>query len=72
LHLGLNAPPAIFQEVVRATLATWYQDLVTDLPVIRDGMVQMPTGVGLCTSLRPEVEQRDDATIRMSGVSSRR
>lgn len=71
LHLGLHAPPAIFQEVVRATLATWYQDLVTDLPDIRKGMVQAPTGVGLCTSLRPEVKRRDDATIRTSGASSR-
>jgi galactonate dehydratase len=28
LHLALHAPSAIFQEVVRATLATWYCDLV--------------------------------------------
>lgn len=68
LHLGLHAPTAIFQEVVRATLATWYRDLVTELPVVRNGMVQAPTGHGLCTSLRPEVKQRDDATIRVSGL----
>ncbi len=67
LHLGLHASAAIFQEVVRATLATWYQHLVTDLPIIRNGMVQAPTGVGLCTSLRPEIKLRDDATIRLSG-----
>ena len=71
LHPGLHAPSAIFQEVVRATLATWYQGLVTELPVIRDGMVRLSTVIGLCTSLQPEVEQRDDATIRTSGVSSR-
>jgi galactonate dehydratase len=70
LHLGMHAPAAIFQEVVRATLATWYKDLVTDLPIIRDGLVQTPVGVGLCTSLRPEVKMRDDATITTSGVSS--
>jgi L-alanine-DL-glutamate epimerase-like enolase superfamily enzyme len=36
LHLALHAPTAIFQEVVRATLATWYRDLVTALhPDIR-------------------------------------
>ena len=28
LHLALHAPTAIFQEVVRATLATWYRELV--------------------------------------------
>jgi len=68
LHLGLHAPAAIFQEVVRATLATWYRDLVTDLPIIRNGMVQAPTGVGLCTSLHPDVKNREDATIRFSGA----
>jgi galactonate dehydratase len=71
LHLALHAPAAIFQEVVRATLATWYRDLVTELPVIRNGMVQAPTGPGLCTALRPEVKLRDDATIRLSGASPR-
>ncbi len=69
LHLGLHASAAIFQEVVRATLSTWYRDLVTAVPVIRNGMVQAPTGAGLCTSLRPEVKLRDDATVRVSGVS---
>src|SRR5277367_2310958 len=69
LHLGLHAAPAIFQEVVRATLSTWYRDLVTALPVIRHGMVQAPSGAGLCTSLRPEVKLRDDATVRLSGTA---
>jgi L-alanine-DL-glutamate epimerase-like enolase superfamily enzyme len=69
LHLGLHAPAAIFQEVVRATLATWYRDLVTDLPVIRNGMVQAPTSAGLGTSLQPAVKLRADATIRVSGVA---
>ncbi len=67
LHLGLYAPAAIFQEVVRATLATWYRDLVTDLPLIRNGMVQAPTDAGLGTALQPAVKSRADATIRVSG-----
>jgi galactonate dehydratase len=66
LHLGLHAPAAIFQEVVRATLATWYRDLVTELPVIRNGMVQAPEGVGLCTELSPDVKRREDAIVRES------
>jgi len=69
LHLGLHAPAAIFQEVVRATLATWYRDLVTALPVIQNGMVQAPTSAGLGTALRPEVKRRDDATVKVSGAS---
>jgi galactonate dehydratase len=67
LHLALHSPAAIFQEVVRATLATWYRDLVTDLPVIRAGMVQAPSAPGLGTALLPDVATREDATIRVSG-----
>jgi L-alanine-DL-glutamate epimerase-like enolase superfamily enzyme len=64
--LALHAPTAIFQEVVRATLATWYGDLVTALPVIRDGKVQAPTAEGLGTALRPEVKRMAGATVRES------
>ncbi len=67
-QLGIHTRAAIFQEVVRATLATWYRDLVTDLPVIRDGMLQAPEAAGIGTSLRPEVRLRDDATIRVTGT----
>jgi galactonate dehydratase len=68
LHLALHAPTAIFQEVVRATLATWYRDLVSTLPTIRDGMVLAPTAPGLGTALNPDVRRRADATVRESGV----
>ncbi|WP_159994650.1 mandelate racemase/muconate lactonizing enzyme family protein [Roseomonas sp. 18066] len=66
LHLALHAPTAIFQEVVRATLATWYRDLVTDLPVIRQGMVQAPTAPGLGTALSPALRARPDLKVRES------
>ena len=69
LHLALHAPTAIFQEVVRATLATWYRELVTDLPIITDGHVQAPTKPGLGTALHPSVKGRADCVIRVSGVS---
>ena len=64
LQLALHAPTAIFQEVVRATLSTWYRDLVTALPVLVNGMVQAPLGPGLGTALRSEVRRRADASIR--------
>jgi L-alanine-DL-glutamate epimerase-like enolase superfamily enzyme len=66
LHLALHAPTAIFQEVVRATLATWYRDLVTALPVIRAGMAQAPTAPGLGTALLPGIAAREDATVRIA------
>jgi galactonate dehydratase len=67
LHLALHAPAAIFQEVVRATLATWYRDLVTALPVLRGGMVQAPIAPGLGTALLPDVRRREDAVVREAG-----
>ena len=69
LQLALHAPTAIFQEVVRATLATWYRELVTDLPVIVNGMVQAPEAPGLGTSLLPEVRHRQDVLVREFGGS---
>jgi galactonate dehydratase len=66
LHLALHASTAIYQEVVRATLSTWYQDLVTTLPVIDRGMVQAPVAPGLGTELRPDIVTRADAVVRES------
>ena len=64
LHLALHAPAAIFQEVVRAYLSTWYQELVTELPVVDRGIVQAPMAPGLGTALRPEVKRAADAIVR--------
>lgn len=66
LHLAMHAPTAIFQEVVRATLSTWYRDLVTELPVVQRGMVLAPTEPGLGTRLHPQVAKRQDARLRIS------
>jgi galactonate dehydratase len=72
LHLALHAPTAVFQEVVRATLATWYRDLVTELPVIVGGVVRAPTAPGLGTALLPELRRREDAVVRAYGTLIRR
>jgi L-alanine-DL-glutamate epimerase-like enolase superfamily enzyme len=64
LHLALHAPTAIFQEVVRATLATWYRDLVTVLPRLEKGWVLPMEGPGLGTALLPGVAKREDAVVR--------
>jgi len=71
LHLALHAPTAIFQEVVRAYLTTWYRDLVTELPVIERGMVLAPQAAGLGTKLNADVMHRYDATVRVSGTARR-
>lgn len=63
-HLSLHLPNAMVQESVRAYWSGWYADLVTELPVIENGMVSAPAGPGLGTALRPEVFERADARLR--------
>lgn len=64
LHLGLHAPTAVLQEVVRASLSSWYGELVSQLPQIDGGFALAPQRPGLGTALRPEVRQRADAIVR--------
>ena len=71
LHLALHAPTAIYQEVVRASLATWYAELVTELPVIRAGAALAPAAPGLGTRLHPQLRQRPDLRVRESGTPRR-
>jgi len=64
LHFALHAATAIFQEVVRATLATWYRDLVTELPVLERGWCLPMQGPGLGTKLSEGMRRR--AVVRES------
>lgn len=66
LHMALHAPTAIYQEVVRATLATWYRDIVTQLPVIDDGLAQPPVAAGLGTRLQDSFKQQPGLIVRES------
>lgn len=68
-HLSLNAPNALVQESVRAFYHTWYRDLVTALPEVRQGMIMVPPGPGLGMELHPDLDRafttsrkRSDAT----------
>lgn len=69
LHLALNAPHAIYQEIVRAFIRTFYPDLVTTNISIEDGYALPPTGPGLGTALLPEVLRRQDATVVVSSAA---
>lgn len=65
-HLSINAPNALVQEVVRAFYTDWYQELVTEIPQVKEGYVYPLTGPGLGTELRPEVFKRPDVYRRES------
>ncbi len=65
-HLSLNAPNALIQESVRAYHRTWYGDLVTQLPPIKDGMIGVPPGPGLGLELKPDLNQQFTVTRQAS------
>jgi galactonate dehydratase len=66
VHASFSQPNTLIQESVRAFYTGWYKELVTELPVIRDGYVAPMEGVGLCTELQPAVFDRTDLTVRRS------
>ena len=66
VHLCMNLPNALVQEVVRAYIHGWYRDLVTELPRVEKGFVYKPEGVGLGTELREDLWERSDAVVRLT------
>jgi galactonate dehydratase len=66
LHLALNAPNALFQEVVRAYYTGWYKELVTELPRIENGEAYAMSRPGLGTALLPDLKRRPDVTVQRS------
>lgn len=69
-HLSLNAPNALVQESVRAFYKTWYRDLVTALPEVKNGMITVPPGPGLGMELHPELEKTFTVSRRFSDAST--
>lgn len=69
-HLSLNAPNALVQESVRAFYKTWYRDLVTALPEVKNGMITVPPGAGLGTELNPDLERVFTVSRRRSDTLS--
>ena len=65
-HLSLNATNALIQESVRAFYTGWYRELVTDLPIVENGYMNLPAKPGLGTELLPGLRDRKDAHVRAS------
>ncbi|GAB0120370.1 mandelate racemase/muconate lactonizing enzyme family protein [Acidisoma sp. 7E03] len=68
IHASFSQPNTLIQESVRAFYTGWYRELVTEMPVIRDGFVFPMEGAGLGTELQPSVFQRSDLTVRRSAA----
>lgn len=69
-HLSLNAPNALVQESVRAFYRTWYPELVTALPEVRNGMITVPPGPGLGIGLDPDLDRKFTVQRRVSNASA--
>ncbi len=65
-HLSLHAPNALIQESVRAFYTGWYKELVTELPIVENGMIRLNDKPGLGLELLPDLHRRADATVRIS------
>jgi galactonate dehydratase len=64
VHASFSQPNTLIQESVRAFYKGWYNELVTTMPVIKDGYVYPMEGIGLCVELLPAVFERSDLTTR--------
>jgi L-alanine-DL-glutamate epimerase-like enolase superfamily enzyme len=65
-HFSLYAINALIQEAVRAFYTGWYRELVTELPVVRSGEVEISDKPGLGIELLAGLEKRPDATVRFT------
>jgi L-alanine-DL-glutamate epimerase-like enolase superfamily enzyme len=66
MHAAFSQPNTLIMESVRAFYTGWYKELVTELPVIRDGYALPMEGPGLGTELQPSVFARLDLIARRS------
>ncbi len=68
VHLMTHIPNALIMEVVRAYYSTWYKDVLTELPPVRDGYIHPLTGPGLGTKLLPGLLDRPGVSVRRSSL----
>ncbi len=69
IHLMMHIPNALIMEAVRAYYSTWYKDIVTEVPVVKDGHIYPLTGPGLGTKLLPDLIRQPGVSVRRSGQS---
>ncbi|MDQ2711179.1 MAG: mandelate racemase/muconate lactonizing enzyme family protein [Acidobacteriota bacterium] len=63
-HLSLNAPNALIQESVRAFYRGWYPDVVTGVPIPKDGFVTVTDTPGHGCELADDLDRRFTVTRR--------
>eukprot|EP01037_Dinobryon_pediforme_P002117 gene2117-2154_t len=68
IHMSFSQPNTLIQESVRAFYTGWYNELVTTMPVIKDGFVFPMEGPGLGVELLPRVFERADLKTRRTAL----
>ena len=68
VHTSFSQPNTLIQESVRAFYKGWYNELVTAMPVIKDGYVYPMEGPGLGVDLQPAVFERTDLKVRRTTI----
>jgi L-alanine-DL-glutamate epimerase-like enolase superfamily enzyme len=69
VHLSTASPNFLVQEVVRAAYFGWYQELVEDLPPLKDGFIAPLEAPGLGVRLRAGFRDRADARVQVSAAA---
>ena len=69
IHLMMHIPNALIMEAVRAYYSTWYKDVLTDLPLVKDGHIHPLTGPGLGTRLLPDLLKQEGVQVRRSALN---
>jgi L-alanine-DL-glutamate epimerase-like enolase superfamily enzyme len=68
IHLMMHIPNALVMEAVRAYYTTWYHDVITEVPQVKDGYIFPLTGPGLGTRLLPDLLRQDGVQVRCSAL----
>jgi L-alanine-DL-glutamate epimerase-like enolase superfamily enzyme len=65
-HLMLHIPNAMIQEIVRAYVDGWYNDVLTEPLTITDGQLRLNGKPGLGATLKPDFTARPGAHVEIS------
>jgi len=65
-HLALHAPNTMMVETVRGYYLGWYNDILTEPIIVREGQLELAARPGLGAAMRDEVLRRHDAHIEIT------
>ncbi|GAB5375621.1 MAG: mandelate racemase/muconate lactonizing enzyme family protein [Acuticoccus sp.] len=63
-HLAMYAPNTLIMESVRAFYKGWYNDIVTGLPVVKNGQIHLHEAPGHGIVLLPDLADSERTTVR--------